>query len=729
MSSTAPRRTARTLSLLVALATGLALVVALPSSDAAAAACLPAGGEQRPFATTQAVKDAGADIAVNGGGWGHGLGMSQYGAKGAGLLGCNHEQILTTYFPGTELGSTGAPPAVRVGLVQKYAYGELTAESGAVTWRISGCVDDEPCAVQPDQPAGYGKQPPVQPKGATWRITSKADGTFVITQRNGFPEPKVVWEGGDLYALLRAEHEGTIVKNVIQEGGGLSARRMRYGYTEFDSYAGEGGRIYAVQHITPAPDGSAGAMERYLWGLAEVPTSWPYETLKAQAVAGRSYAKIRIDLGNRSACRCHIYATTSDQYYLGYTQEENDAKFSGGNWKKAVTASAGVVLTYQGKIADTFYSSSHGGSSDDVDHVWTASIPYVTAVDTSRWENAEGVNNPYQRWSVGFTYEELAKKYGWKSFQEVEVVTRAPGGHPTRKDLNSDGHPDGVRMTGTDASGATVTRWLSGEQLRFSSTGLGLRSSLVYVDVLRAPDATPSPTPSPTASTGDGRTGPTIDRACPPGDVPEGQFTDVNDGTTHQYAIDCVAWWEVAQGTGDGRYEPNASVRRDQMATFIANAVRAAGYTLPSAPPDHFSDDDGTTHEAAINALAEAGLVNGTGDGTYSPAAPVTRAQMASFLVRAYERVRGAATPRGEDHFTDDDGNTHEESIDKARTAWIATGTSDTTYEPAGEVSRQQMASFIMRLLDALVAEDHATPPSQDPAASPSPTPSPAPSS
>ncbi len=136
----------------------------------------------------------------------------------------------------------------------------------------------------------------------------------------------MVWEGGDLYSLLLAEHEGTIVKNFIQEGSSTSSRRLKYGYTEFDSYAGEGGRIYAVQNITPAPDGSAGALERYLWGLAEVPTSWPYETLKAQAVAGRSYAKIRIDLGNRSTCRCHIYADTRDQYYLGYTQEENDAR-------------------------------------------------------------------------------------------------------------------------------------------------------------------------------------------------------------------------------------------------------------------------------------------------------------------------------------------------------------------------------------------------------------------
>ncbi len=79
--------------------------------------------------------------------------------------------------------------------------------------------------------------------------------------------------------------------------------------------------------------------------------------------------------------------------------------------------------------------------------------------------------------------------------------------------------------------------------------------------------------------------------------------------------------------------------------------------------------------------------------------------------------------PAGENHFTDDEGNPHEVNIDKARTAWIATGTSDTTYEPDGLVRRQQMGSFLARLLDAFTAEDHATPPSQQPAPEPSPSP------
>jgi SpoIID/LytB domain protein len=704
-------RRAGTLAAVAALT--LALVVVTPRVGAEANGCQPAGGADVPFATSQEVKDAGADIAVNGGGWGHGLGMSQYGAKGAALLGCTHEQILTTYFPGTSLADSGPVPKVRVGLVQKHTFGEVTAESAPVTWKVVDCADDPACEQQPNQPAGFGKQPPVQPQGVTWRVSSRTDGTFVITQTTGVPEPTVVWQGGDRFALLRAQHEGTVVRVALQEGGGISHRRVRHGHTEFDSYADEGGRIYAVQVITPAPDGSAGAMERYLWGLAEVPTSWPKETLKAQAVAGRSYAQIRIDIGNRAACRCHIYATTSDQFYLGWTQEENDQKFSGGEWKKAVSASANRVLTYEGKIADTFYSSSHGGSSDDVDHVWVASIPYVTAVDTSRWETVEGVNNPNQRWSVGFTYDLLAKKFGFEVFQKIEIVTRAPGGHPTRKDLNGDGKPDGVRVVGYDAAGTRVEKWLSGEQFRWASTGLGLKSSLAHIEVLRAPgQEPPEPEPEPAPAPG-GRTGPTTDHACPRDDVPEAGFGDVDRDSTHGFAVDCAVWWEVANGRSEDRYEPLASVRRDQMAAFIARTLDASGVGLPEEPEDHFGDDDGTTHELAINQLAELGLVGGTDAEarTYAPELAVTRAQMAAFLVRAYEHVRGGELEEGRDHFGDDEGNTHEADINKARSAWIATGTSETTYEPAVAVTRGQMASFLARLLDGITAEGLAAPP------------------
>jgi hypothetical protein len=136
--------------------------------------------------------------------------------------------------------------------------------------------------------------------------------------------------------------------------------------------------------------------------------------------------------------------------------------------------------------------------------------------------------------------------------------------------------------------------------------------------------------------------------------------------------------------------------------------IGATSKDLPPAAGDHFTDDDGSAHEANINRLAEAGIVSGRSDGTYGPAAPVNRAQMATFLVRAFEYV-GPALTSSKDWFPDDDGNTHEANIDKAAEAGFTAGHSDGTYDPDGLVSRDQMASFLSRVLDLLVEDGFAS--------------------
>jgi hypothetical protein len=138
------------------------------------------------------------------------------------------------------------------------------------------------------------------------------------------------------------------------------------------------------------------------------------------------------------------------------------------------------------------------------------------------------------------------------------------------------------------------------------------------------------------------------------------------------------------------------------MASFIARLIDATTKDLPAASSDHFADDDGNAHEDNINRLAEAGIVSGRADGTYGPTAPVTRAQMATFLVQAYEYV-GPALTASQDYFSDDNGNTHEDNINKAAEAGFAGGRADGTYGPNDIVVRDQMASFLARVLDLLV--------------------------
>jgi hypothetical protein len=191
-----------------------------------------------------------------------------------------------------------------------------------------------------------------------------------------------------------------------------------------------------------------------------------------------------------------------------------------------------------------------------------------------------------------------------------------------------------------------------------------------------------------------------IDRSCP-ASTPEDGFADVPQGSTHESAVDCITWWGVTLGAG-GRYAPAAGVTRGQMASFLARAVLNSGGTLPPAG-DPFSDDDGTTHEQSIGRLAAAGLVQGTGGGRFSPEALVTREQMATFLVRALRHRTGAAAPAGQDWFFDDTGSAHEANINAAATAGLASGNGFGAYSPKAMVRRDQMGTFLARLLQSFV--------------------------
>ncbi|MGH9273496.1 MAG: phosphodiester glycosidase family protein [Acidimicrobiales bacterium] len=201
-----------------------------------------------------------------------------------------------------------------------------------------------------------------------------------------------------------------------------------------------------------------------------------------------------------------------------------------------------------------------------------------------------------------------------------------------------------------------------------------------------------------------------LDPACPPGRVPPNPFSD-SVGNVHEAAIACMAWWQVTTGTGLGTYAPGSSVRRDQMASFLARLLYVSGVPFPSNPPDAFPDDDSSVHEPFINAMAAIGVIGGQVDGTFVPSGAVTRGQMATFLARAMPLATRAALANTTDYFADDSGHTHELSINQITEALVAGGTTDGLYEPGASVRRDQMASFLARALSAAVEAGWAHPP------------------
>lgn len=167
------------------------------------------------------------------------------------------------------------------------------------------------------------------------------------------------------------------------------------------------------------------------------------------------------------------------------------------------------------------------------------------------------------------------------------------------------------------------------------------------------------------------------------------EFDDI-DGSPFADSILWLAEQGITGGCGDYLFCPDLPVTRAQMASFIIRSV-ADG---PSAF-DFFDDDDGSTHEDNINGMAHAEITLGCGTRQYCPNDPVTRAQMASFLVRAFNLA-----PVGSDYFADDDGSTHEANINALAADGITLGCGGDSYCPNEIVTRGQMAAFLDRALN-----------------------------
>jgi hypothetical protein len=106
-------------------------------------------------------------------------------------------------------------------------------------------------------------------------------------------------------------------------------------------------------------------------------------------------------------------------------------------------------------------------------------------------------------------------------------------------------------------------------------------------------------------------------------------FTD-DETNSHEASINKIAKAGITTGCGPGKYCPSGIVLRDQMASFLAKALK-----LPSTSQDFFTDDETNSHEANINKIAKAGITTGCGSGKYCPSGEVSRQQMAAFLRNA----------------------------------------------------------------------------------------------
>jgi stage II sporulation protein D len=261
---------------------------------------------------------SGALFLVRGHGYGHGVGLGQWGAQGYALHGYTYEQILAAYYPGTEPGQT-TTTSIRVLLA-----------SGKKQLTISS---KKPITVEDGDGADH-----TLPAGKT---------TFT-------PALKLAVDGGPAMALTAP------LTFSPSAGASLSL-----------------GRRYRGQIVVDVPNKKLRAinalpLEQYLYGVvpAEMPSAWLPAALEAQAVAARSYA-----LASRKvAGPFDVYADGRSQSYLGVSAETVAGR-------QAVDDTAGEVLLYDGDVADTLFSSSTGGwTQSAADAFGSPGRPYLVSV-------------------------------------------------------------------------------------------------------------------------------------------------------------------------------------------------------------------------------------------------------------------------------------------------------------------------------------------------------------
>ncbi len=193
--------------------------------------------------------------------------------------------------------------------------------------------------------------------------------------------------------------------------------------------------------------------------------------------------------------------------------------------------------------------------------------------------------------------------------------------------------------------------------------------------------------------------------AIQPCDYSPTPFTDVAPTSFAFRDVACIYHLGITGGTTATTYSPRRTVTRRQMASFLARLWRSSGGSCDFSPTPFTDLDPDSFAFRDIACIYHLGITGGTTATTYSPADNVTREQMAAFLARLW-RVLGGPCDSASTPFSDLETDSF--SFDDVACIYhlgVTTGTGATTYSPANDVTREQMASFLARLWRSAAAD------------------------
>ena len=354
------------------------------------------------FALPAAHADAApATFTFTGSGYGHGVGLSQIGAKGQALESHTATEIIKYYFPGTDVTPIADTQSIRVNVGHQLLNAKISLDKKFPTAAAQIFAGET-------QTAGLLS-------GRSILSFSMIGKQIALTSTLG----KVNTALG-VSALWTITWDSNTSLLNLNTGTSIG---LRYGSIQIRAVpiTGQGYRMEITNSMR--------LHDEYLYGISEVPSSWPAEALAAQVIASRTYALSRMSL-IRKACDCNIYSTKYDQNYAGYSKE-SEVKW-GALWKSAVNSTLtddghGLAATFNGSPISMFFSSSSGGYTARSEDVWGTAYPYSVSVPDP-WSVNPQLNPKYAQWVRVITQETMAKAFGLPDVTKYIINARTETG-------------------------------------------------------------------------------------------------------------------------------------------------------------------------------------------------------------------------------------------------------------------------------------------------------------
>ena len=334
-------------------------------------------------------------FSFTGAGYGHGVGMSQMGARAHALTGESATAILNYYYKDVSITRVVDTQTIRVNI------GHLLHSVSFVS-----TTPDSTIQIFAGEVVGPTDALPIATLMTKQKASFRLDANGAITGPVSGKSFTIRWTGPN--TLVTFAQPGSAVK-------------YRYGQIQMKVIKG------AIEVTN-----SLLIHDEYLWGISEMPSSWPAAALEAQAIASRSYALAKVGV-LKASCDCHVYSHIADQNFLGYSKEIEPK--IGALWKAAVIrtnldTTTSLAILAKGKPIQAYFFSSSGGATQTTADAWGQATSYTQSVSDPAGLNPK-INPRFASWKANATQELVSKAFLLPDVVSLEIISRNSAGAVT----------------------------------------------------------------------------------------------------------------------------------------------------------------------------------------------------------------------------------------------------------------------------------------------------------